>query len=111
MMSCRPLLLGLLVLAALPARAQEERSIDNFAGLGVRAMGMGGAYAGEAAGTLGRVAALGFGAGASFGVARPGRVPGNLPLQADKGRQRCCPAERPPRTLLARHSALDALCG
>ena len=31
-----------------PSHAQEERAINNFAGLGVRAMGMGGAYAGIA---------------------------------------------------------------
>ena len=31
-----------------PSYAQEERAIDNFAGLGVRAMGMGGAYTGVA---------------------------------------------------------------
>ncbi len=38
------------VLALLPpaVRAQEERSIGNFAGAGVRAMGMGGAYTGVA---------------------------------------------------------------
>jgi hypothetical protein len=39
---------ALLALAVLPADAQEERAIDNFAGLGVRAMGMGGAYTGVA---------------------------------------------------------------
>lgn len=40
-------LLALLLLAA-AAAGQEERAIDNFAGVGVRAMGMGGAYAGLA---------------------------------------------------------------
>ena len=39
--------LALLLLAA-AAAGQEERAIDNFAGVGVRAMGMGGAYAGLA---------------------------------------------------------------
>jgi len=38
----------LLLLTAVSANAQEERAIDNFAGLGVRAMGMGGAYTGVA---------------------------------------------------------------
>ena len=33
---------------AIPGFAQEERAIDNFAGVGVRAMGMGGAYSGVA---------------------------------------------------------------
>jgi len=36
------------VLVGSGALAQEERAIDNFAGLGVRSMGMGGAYAGVA---------------------------------------------------------------
>ena len=40
-------LIGLLLLSA-TAWAQEERAIDNFAGVGVRAMGMGGAFAGVA---------------------------------------------------------------
>ena len=39
--------LALLVLAT-AAAGQEERAIDNFAGVGVRAMGMGGAFAGLA---------------------------------------------------------------
>lgn len=39
---------ALAVLAAAPGAAQEERAIDNFAGVGVRAMGMGGAYTGVA---------------------------------------------------------------
>ena len=39
--------LALLLLAA-AAAGQEERAIDNFSGVGVRAMGMGGAYAGLA---------------------------------------------------------------
>jgi long-subunit fatty acid transport protein len=38
----------LLLLTVVSANAQEERAIDNFAGLGVRAMGMGGAYTGVA---------------------------------------------------------------
>ncbi len=37
-----------LALAAAGARAQEERAIDHFAGVGVRAMGMGGAFVGVA---------------------------------------------------------------
>lgn len=37
-----------LLLLCLPALSQQERVIGNFAGLGVRAMGMGGAYAGVA---------------------------------------------------------------
>lgn len=37
-----------LLLLAGNAAAQEERAIDNFGGVGVRAMGMGGAYAGVA---------------------------------------------------------------
>jgi long-chain fatty acid transport protein len=44
----RSLAVVVLVLVACAALAQEERSIDNFAGLGVRSMGMGGAYAGVA---------------------------------------------------------------
>jgi len=36
------------VLLATPASAQEERAIDRFSGVGVRAMGMGGAYLGVA---------------------------------------------------------------
>lgn len=41
-------LLVLLAVGVLPAIAQEERAIDNFAGVGVRAMGMGGAFVGVA---------------------------------------------------------------
>ena len=41
-------LVVLVLLAAVPAATQEERAIGNFGGLGVRAMGMGGAYAGVA---------------------------------------------------------------
>ena len=37
-----------LLLLATAAAGQEERAIDNFAGVGVRAMGMGGAFAGLA---------------------------------------------------------------
>lgn len=37
-----------LLLAAAPSVAQEERAIDHFAGVGVRAMGMGGAFLGVA---------------------------------------------------------------
>lgn len=45
----RPLpVLCLLLLLSLPATAQEEATIDNFAGLGVRSMAMGGAYVGVA---------------------------------------------------------------
>ena len=40
-------LIYLLVIGA-PVWAQEERTIDNFAGVGVRAMGMGGAFVGVA---------------------------------------------------------------
>ena len=38
-------LIYLLMIGA-PVWAQEERAIDNFAGVGVRAMGMGGAFVG-----------------------------------------------------------------
>jgi long-subunit fatty acid transport protein len=44
----RSLTAVLVLLAVVSADAQEERAIDNFAGLGVRAMGMGGAYIGVA---------------------------------------------------------------
>jgi long-subunit fatty acid transport protein len=44
----RSLTAVLVLLAVVCANAQEERAIDNFAGLGVRAMGMGGAYTGVA---------------------------------------------------------------
>jgi len=40
--------LSALLLAAVPSRAQQERAIDHFAGVGVRAMGMGGAFLGVA---------------------------------------------------------------
>ena len=40
-------LVGILLFSA-AVQAQEERSIDHFAGVGVRAMGMGGAYTGVA---------------------------------------------------------------
>ncbi|HJP29836.1 MAG: outer membrane protein transport protein [Candidatus Latescibacteria bacterium] len=43
-----PLMTFLVLLLAAAAVAQEESAIDNFAGLGVRAMGMGGAYTGVA---------------------------------------------------------------
>ena len=42
------LVIALLCCCAGGAFAQEERAIDNFAGVGVRAMGMGGAFAGVA---------------------------------------------------------------
>ncbi|MBT5448728.1 MAG: hypothetical protein HOK90_06005, partial [Gemmatimonadetes bacterium] len=42
------LILVLSLLCVPGARAQEERAIGNFAGVGVRAMGMGGAFAGVA---------------------------------------------------------------
>jgi len=42
------LLLLAILAGAGTAAAQEERAIDNFAGVGVRAMGMGGAYVGVA---------------------------------------------------------------
>ena len=42
------MVVALLLGCAVVASAQEERSIDNFAGVGVRAMGMGGAFAGVA---------------------------------------------------------------
>ncbi len=44
----RSLTVAVAVLMAIPALAQEERAIDNFAGLGVRSMAMGGAYVGVA---------------------------------------------------------------
>lgn len=47
-MRCNNRLLCLLLALSAPALGQEERAIDNFAGLGVRAMGMGGAYVGVA---------------------------------------------------------------
>jgi len=47
-MNTRSLTAILVLLTALSANAQEERAIGNFAGLGVRAMGMGGAYTGVA---------------------------------------------------------------
>jgi long-subunit fatty acid transport protein len=40
--------LALLALGVFGAEAQEERAIDHFSGVGVRAMGMGGAFAGVA---------------------------------------------------------------
>ena len=43
-----PVLIALLCICADRASAQEERAIGNFAGVGVRAMGMGGAFAGVA---------------------------------------------------------------
>lgn len=42
------LVIALSLLCVTGARAQEERAIGNFAGVGVRAMGMGGAFAGVA---------------------------------------------------------------
>ncbi len=42
------LVIALSLLCVAGARAQEERAIGNFAGVGVRAMGMGGAFAGVA---------------------------------------------------------------
>lgn len=44
----RSLAVAVAVFVGSGAFAQEERAIDNFAGLGVRSMGMGGAYAGVA---------------------------------------------------------------
>ena len=44
----RILVIALLFFCAGSAAAQEERAIGNFAGVGVRAMGMGGAFAGVA---------------------------------------------------------------
>jgi len=44
----RILAIAMFCLCASGASAQEERAIDNFSGVGVRAMGMGGAFAGVA---------------------------------------------------------------
>lgn len=43
-----PRLIALLLLTTLPLMAQEERAIGGFGGVGVRAMGMGGAFTGIA---------------------------------------------------------------
>ncbi|MFA6107682.1 MAG: hypothetical protein WDA75_02835 [Candidatus Latescibacterota bacterium] len=45
---CRGWISCLLLMAAVPAVGQEERAIDHFAGVGGRAMAMGGAYVGVA---------------------------------------------------------------
>ena len=48
MLTSRAIMALTSLVLAIPAFPQEERAVDHFAGVGVRAMGMGGAYAGVA---------------------------------------------------------------